>query len=378
MLDQTNAVLRLTVVNPVDEGNPFIDPQEFTFEGYEAQEIFIGRAPGNSVVLNNLAVSGQHIRILNQGNDFILHDLGSRNGTHLNERRMDANDQKLLRDGDRIRIVNYVIQVHAGVSAFQPQSSENTRQIALDMIKSVLGGASGHEESPPKLMVMSGQQQGASIDLSDVYAEIRIGRSPLCEFPIHDENISREHALVRRDWTGIFIKDMNSRNGVVINGERLGRSDERQLRDRDEILLGTVKLSFSDPEGARLDDQMGDVVADGILGQNNQEVNDLANREPIPMPSMPHPEIPNSDQMPENEDNPPSPLGDEPSDSLIPKVDNNADENDSSEASLEQENDDDFDESEDIDGFTAGQKTLIAILITVAVLFLIVLISLFF
>ncbi len=376
MTEPTNAVLRLTVVNPVDEGNPFMDPQEFTFEGYAAQEIYIGRAPGNSVVLENPAVSGQHLRIYNQGNDFILHDLGSRNGTYLNETRMEPNEQKLLRDGDRIRIVNYVIQIHTGVSAYQPQLSENTRQIALDMIKNVLGGASGHEESPPKLMVMSGPQQGASVDIADVYVEIKIGRSPHCEFPIQDESISREHALIRRDWTGVFIRDLNSRNGVIINGQRLPRGDEMQLKDRDEIVLGTVKLSFSDPEAARIGDQISDVVDDGILSSSTPAPASSSHREPIAKPSIPHPILDNveekSEETPESQDpaETPSPEAPDESSEESPEPENESDEN------AEESEQNNEEALEATDGLTSGQKILIGIVIGVGVFLILLLILL--
>ncbi len=251
--------VRMTVVNPVDPGDPHTTPQDVLLENHETGEIFIGRAPGNHVQLANSAVSGQHVRITRQGEDFVLHDLGSRNGTSLNSERLPARAQKLLRNGDRIQIVNYVITFKSGAAAYQTESTENTTMIALSMIKNVLGGVTSHEDTPPKLIVMDGPHHGdREFPIKGMYTDYTIGRSPHCEIAIHDENISREHAVVRRDPTnGVTIRDNGSRNGVIVNGDRLRANVERRLRDRDEITIGTTKMSFSDPMAAEFEEKFG-------------------------------------------------------------------------------------------------------------------------
>ena len=310
MADIANTTVRLTVVNPKDEGNPYNEPKEFTFSDEGANVIYIGRAPGNSVVLDDRNVSGTHIRIIRHGSEFFLEDLNSSNGTHLNQNKIEPQVQKLLRSNDRIRIVNYVITFHEGFEAFQLQSSENTKQIALEMIQSVLDGAN-YVEKPPKLILMTGAMQGQMVELSDAYTEIRIGRDPhRCQFHIDDENISREHALVRRDWTGVFIRDLNSRNGVIVNGQRLERNAEARLNDRDEIVLGTYRLSFSDPEGAQIDDKIDDIFA------SEEAEPEKKGRTPISKPAAPPPSMPGTEPEPapevadvssEAEDLPPAP-----------------------------------------------------------------------
>ena len=276
-------VVRLTVVNPVDAGDRYHTPQDIRLEEHESEEIFIGRAPGNHVELPNSAVSGQHVRIVRQGENFVLHDLGSRNGTSFNGERLAPRDQKLLRNGDRIQIVNYVISFNSGAAAYKTESTENTTMIALDMIKNVLGGAQGHEDAPPKLIVMAGPHTGErEFEIVGMYTDCTLGRSPHCDFPIHDENISREHAIIRRDPTsGVTIRDLGSRNGIIINGERLRANEERRLRDRDDILMGTTKLSFSDPMGAEFEEKMGP-AAEPVVEARPQSK--------IPKPSAPHPE----------------------------------------------------------------------------------------
>jgi DNA-binding NtrC family response regulator len=67
----------------------------------EVREFFtIGRDPGNHLTLHDPFASGRHARIERKDTGFVLRDTQSRNGTHLNENRIqEAN----LNIGDRIR-----------------------------------------------------------------------------------------------------------------------------------------------------------------------------------------------------------------------------------------------------------------------------------
>lgn len=263
--------VRLTVSHstPSDPAEGFSQPEDLMFNPPQSDQICIGRSPSNEIPLNHAAVSGQHARIVRQGNEFFLEELGSRNGTILNGNRLAERESKLLRSGDHIRIVPYDIRFICGVEVYnQLPPTENTAMIRDEMIRSVLGGVMGHEDKPPKLIVMTGGQASMQqFELSGMHADYRIGRAPQCDLVIQDENISREHAAVRRDPSGVMIRDLQSRNGVVVNGRRLARGVEHPLRDRDEITLGTAKLQYSDPEGAALAEMIGDVVTDPVAEQ---------------------------------------------------------------------------------------------------------------
>ena len=61
----------------------------------------LGRAPNNDILLDDQAISGQHCRIRPTGEGFVLHDLGSTNGTFVNGNRVTRHP---LRPGDQIRV----------------------------------------------------------------------------------------------------------------------------------------------------------------------------------------------------------------------------------------------------------------------------------
>lgn len=57
-----------------------------------------------------------------------------------------------------------------------------------------------------------------------------------------DRRVSRVHAVFERIASGWFVRDLGSRNGTFVNGERI--FSERPLRSADEIRLGATRLVF--------------------------------------------------------------------------------------------------------------------------------------
>jgi len=60
---------------------PDADPIKFGFS--DADEVTVGRAADNDIVLTHDSISGHHAKITHQGGQWVLADLGSTNGTFL-------------------------------------------------------------------------------------------------------------------------------------------------------------------------------------------------------------------------------------------------------------------------------------------------------
>lgn len=71
---------------------------------------------------------------------------------------------------------------------------------------------------------------------------VSLGRAVANDLQIEDASVSRVHAVVEPRSGGWSIRDLGSRNGTFINGERI--HTERVLRDRDEIRIGGNRLAF--------------------------------------------------------------------------------------------------------------------------------------
>ena len=77
-------------------------------------------------------------------------------------------------------------------------------------------------------------------ELSDT--ETQIGKGPRNDIVIADPAVSSAHATIRVENGGYTISDMGSRNGTVVNGERVEGS--RALKHGDVIGVGLSKLTF--------------------------------------------------------------------------------------------------------------------------------------
>ncbi len=67
-----------------------------------AGEVFIGRDSSCEVFLDDVTVSRKHAVLRKDGDGVVLQDLGSLNGTYVNRRRID--DEEQLSDGDELQI----------------------------------------------------------------------------------------------------------------------------------------------------------------------------------------------------------------------------------------------------------------------------------
>jgi DNA-binding NarL/FixJ family response regulator len=73
--------------------------------------------------------------------------------------------------------------------------------------------------------------------------ELTIGRGEGSDLVLaNDDSVSRLHAAVRQLSGGWSVRDLGSRNGTLLNGERV--DNERALYGGDEILIGQTRLVF--------------------------------------------------------------------------------------------------------------------------------------
>jgi pSer/pThr/pTyr-binding forkhead associated (FHA) protein len=69
-----------------------------------------------------------------------------------------------------------------------------------------------------------------------------LGRDVACDVCLDDSLVSDEHASITRTEDGYLIEDLNSRNGLLLNGKE---AHQRKLRSGDTIAIGNFKLKFS-------------------------------------------------------------------------------------------------------------------------------------
>jgi pSer/pThr/pTyr-binding forkhead associated (FHA) protein len=105
--------------------------------------------------------------------------------------------------------------------------------------------------APPETQAASPAELGlerevASLVVDGVRHELRkrrtvIGRSKDCDLQLDDANASRRHAEVRQEGTSYWIVDLDSTNGLEVNGRRAKRA---KLDTGDKITIGSTDLVF--------------------------------------------------------------------------------------------------------------------------------------
>jgi predicted component of type VI protein secretion system len=78
-------------------------------------------------------------------------------------------------------------------------------------------------------------------DLELTEGQFVVGRSAGCQLSLDDPLVSRRHALLVVSREGVTVEDLGSRNGVVVNGERI--AGVRLVSPGDKILIGSQELT---------------------------------------------------------------------------------------------------------------------------------------
>lgn len=102
--------------------------------------------------------------------------------------------------------------------------------VTSDMVEGAGGGPVG------AIVTSDGTRVQIALD------PITIGRHPDCDVVLDDQEVSRQHAEVRRDDGEFLLVDLGSLNGTKVNGA--GVKAPRPLEDGDVITIGAHTLRF--------------------------------------------------------------------------------------------------------------------------------------
>ena len=140
----------------------------------------LGRRPYNDIVIDNLAVSGEHAVLQMVGNDVFIEDLNSTNGTYINGK---AIKKQLLAHNDGVEIGKYKIRYIGDESndfektmimrpgAMSPPHTPFNHTSPLPAIPA-MGSSSAHAGLAAQIKVLSGAAAGRSVTLTKVVTTV--------------------------------------------------------------------------------------------------------------------------------------------------------------------------------------------------------------
>ena len=109
-------------------------------------------------------------------------------------------------------------------------------------------------------LIVTGGSRDRELILVDL---LIVGRDPSCDVSeTNDPLLSRRHAAFSSDSKYASVRDLDSRNGILVNG---AKTKEAKLRHGDVVQIGHLQVKFVDEVGPFTDVPSPDAAATRIL-----------------------------------------------------------------------------------------------------------------
>ncbi|MFT7722513.1 MAG: FHA domain-containing protein [Roseateles sp.] len=191
----------------------------------------LGRRPYNDIVIDNLAVSGEHAVLQMVGADVFIEDLNSTNGTYINGK---AIKKQLLADNDTVEIGKYKIKFllndggdYEKTMILKPGSGAPPN-IGLTSAFGSIGGGNG-AIGPATIRVLTGAAAGREVALTKVVTTL--GKPGV-----------QVASITKRPTGYVFAhvegSERPSVNGIPLTGESIA------LRSGDLVELAGTQMQF--------------------------------------------------------------------------------------------------------------------------------------
>ncbi len=148
-----------------------------------------------------------------------------------NAARLISVNGKLVKERKEVREGDLLIaaQVHMKVlSSVEEEDDDNRTRVRMALPKFILRGVSGAYFGKTYPL------RGATI----------IGRHSECHICVNADGISRKHAQIDAEATGLVVTDLGSSNGTYVNGKKVEKAD---LSVGDELKLDNIRFLVQTP-----------------------------------------------------------------------------------------------------------------------------------
>lgn len=230
-------------------------------------ELTIGRLPDNALQIDNLAVSGHHAKIYLEQDHYVVEDLGSLNGTYVNNQRVG---KATLKSGDQVTIGKHLVQFKdeaqkpASPPAAEkpgPAAPQLEATVVLDTRKTqdmIASGASTNPTAGPLglskpasptpvkerfgiLNVLEGSTDQQQYVLTGKMA--MIGKSEMATIRLKGFFAPKTAALISKRDNKYFIAASDQKSRVRINGEEV--AGQQEMKEGDIIEIARIKVAFT-------------------------------------------------------------------------------------------------------------------------------------
>jgi len=220
---------------------------------FAKDSITMGRQEDNTIVIDNLAVSGYHAKIDKLGGEYILTDMQSTNGTFVNDQKVVSHK---LSHGDNIVIGKHVI-LFVATEKEKMEGEGKDKKLPLD--KTMLLDTAKQRELlakqkvapstvriPEKAGVISFIDDSGLGEIELSKKLTKIGKAETSEIRLSGLLMGATAATISRRPSGYAISFTGGMTKLKVNGAVV--KDSVPLNDFDTIELGSHKFQFYQKE----------------------------------------------------------------------------------------------------------------------------------
>lgn len=217
----------------------------------------VGRESAD-VLLPDPAISRRHARVtLDDDGKCWVEDFGSTNGTYVAGNQVSQSQRIEAADGVEIKFgsVSLILRLPSPVAVEETLSEEipvdaevTTAAPESDASVSDEGAAPLTEETaeveiPPVARLFSASDPAKDFRINE--GPNNVGRRSTNDIVITDDQyVSGSHAQIVVDQLGMWLIDVGSTNGTVLNGSKIAPNMRMALSGDDEIVFGQTSLKF--------------------------------------------------------------------------------------------------------------------------------------
>lgn len=212
----------------------WLDPHTGSTREYVLQEgatATIGRSSSNDIHIPEQHVSRQHAVISYRDGIFMVSDLGSANGTFVND--MKVEEPYPLMVGDELRLFVPTLKFLSATTEEAAEANDTGRFISVK---------TGDKAT---LTITNGPQEGQTIAL--LLEDLKVGRATLnatWEIVLQDPTVSRPHARLLKEDNQWKLFDLGSANGTAVNSTPVIGDQPHMLKNGDTIAFGATMTLF--------------------------------------------------------------------------------------------------------------------------------------
>lgn len=196
----------------------------------DGDPVLVGRRAGATIKVHNASVSGKHCTIGWADEQVVVRDLGSSNGTFINNERVRRG---VVEDGDVIRCGRFDLRVsfvaHKAVADAEYEEWGDDEDWGDDQ-----------DMGPPRyhLIWMSDRRELTSVTMGENERLLAVG-SQGCEVSIETRDVEPEHCELAWDEGVLVVTDLRSETGTFVNDESI---EDESVRNGDVLVVGRARI----------------------------------------------------------------------------------------------------------------------------------------